>query len=306
VILVCGAADDEPVVLLLSALEAAGVDFGLLDLRTYPGGYLLSWTSDGRPPRGTLRGHDFEVELERVAGVFVRHASSAAAPTLSPALHESAALEAQAALVVILEQLPCRVVNRHNAGLANSSKWYQSRLIRAAGFRVPVSLVTTDASTAEQFSTAYLGGVIIKPLSGIRAIVRRVEPRDIDRLRRQRARVPIYLQAYVPGVNIRVHVVGDQVFATRCRSNVIDYRHAASLGGETTLEPMQLPAHVEDACRQLNDSSGLLLSGIDLKRTPEGEYYCFEVNPSPVFSWYETQTDQPISTAIVNLLARSA
>jgi hypothetical protein len=40
----------------------------------------------------------------------------------------------------------------------------------------------------------------------------------------------------------------------------------------------------------------------DLKETPDGEYYCFEVNPCPGFLYYERHTHQPISTALASLL----
>jgi hypothetical protein len=33
--------------------------------------------------------------------------------------------------------------------------------------------------------------------------------------------------------------------------------------------------------------------GIDLKVTPDDEVCCFEVNPSPAFSYYEGSTGQP-------------
>jgi glutathione synthase/RimK-type ligase-like ATP-grasp enzyme len=47
---------------------------------------------------------------------------------------------------------------------------------------------------------------------------------------------------------------------------------------------------------------GLLIAGIDLKEAPDGEYYCFEVNPSPGFAYYEQHTGQPISAALVEAL----
>jgi D-alanine-D-alanine ligase-like ATP-grasp enzyme len=46
----------------------------------------------------------------------------------------------------------------------------------------------------------------------------------------------------------------------------------------------------------------LPLAGIDLRRTASGEWYCFEVNPSPGFSFYEDATGQPISEAVATLL----
>jgi glutathione synthase/RimK-type ligase-like ATP-grasp enzyme len=46
---------------------------------------------------------------------------------------------------------------------------------------------------------------------------------------------------------------------------------------------------------------GLLVSGIDLRVTGKGEWVCFEVNPSPGFTFYEAD-GQPIAAAIADLL----
>ena len=46
----------------------------------------------------------------------------------------------------------------------------------------------------------------------------------------------------------------------------------------------------------------LLIAGIDFKVTPDGEYYCFEINPCPGFLYYEKYGGQPISLALANLL----
>lgn len=39
------------------------------------------------------------------------------------------------------------------------------------------------------------------------------------------------------------------------------------------------------------------------RRTPEGDWYCFEVNPSPAFTYYESRSGQPIGNAVARLLA---
>ena len=43
-----------------------------------------------------------------------------------------------------------------------------------------------------------------------------------------------------------------------------------------------------------------------LKLTPDQQVYCFEVNPSPAFSYYEAHTGQPIAQAIARYLAAAA
>jgi glutathione synthase/RimK-type ligase-like ATP-grasp enzyme len=51
---------------------------------------------------------------------------------------------------------------------------------------------------------------------------------------------------------------------------------------------------------------GLALAGIDLRRTDKGEWFCFEVNPSPAFTYYEEATGQPITDAVARLLLTPA
>ena len=45
---------------------------------------------------------------------------------------------------------------------------------------------------------------------------------------------------------------------------------------------------------------------MDLRSTPDGAWYCFEVNPSPGFTYYQEETGQPIADAIARLLAAGA
>jgi len=43
---------------------------------------------------------------------------------------------------------------------------------------------------------------------------------------------PAQFQAFIPGDNVRVHTVGDQLFATRIHSEAVDYRYAGQDVGE--------------------------------------------------------------------------
>jgi len=43
-------------------------------------------------------------------------------------------------------------------------------------------------------------------------------------------------------------------------------------------------------------------SGIDIRRSPEGEYVFLECNPCPMFMHFETVTGYPISDRLVDLL----
>ena len=50
---------------------------------------------------------------------------------------------------------------------------------------------------------------------------------------------------------------------------------------------------------QLSQRLELPLCGIDLKCTPDGDYYCFEVNPSPAYSYYQENSGHDIASAII-------
>ena len=50
----------------------------------------------------------------------------------------------------------------------------------------------------------------------------------------------------------------------------------------------------------------LPLCGIDLRRRPDGSYVCFEVNPMPAFSYYESNTGQPIARSLVEYMSGKA
>ncbi len=147
--------------------------------------------------------------------------------------------------------------------------------------------------------------MIYESRSGVRSVVRRLEPEQLSRLELLR-HGPAQFQAFIPGDNVRVHTVGERLFATQVLSDAVDYRYARRDGHAVTMAPTTLPREIDEACLRAARDLDLLLTGIDLKRTPGGEYYCFEVNPSPGFLYYERQTLQPISTALAELLHRGA
>jgi glutathione synthase/RimK-type ligase-like ATP-grasp enzyme len=107
----------------------------------------------------------------------------------------------------------------------------------------------------------------------------------------------------VDGTNLRVHTIGGEVYATAIRTAATDYRYAArQCGNPADLREVELSDELAEKCLALSKSLGLEFAGIDLKVTPEDEVYCFEVNPSPAFSYYEENADQPISQGLARCL----
>ena len=205
------------------------------------------------------------------------------------------------ALAIFYGLLPGRIVNRPLAGASNASKPYQTDVLQALGLAVPASLSTNSPDDAQSFVARFGGRVIYKSNSSIRSIVKLVEEKDLARLHLVR-RCPIFLQQYVEGPDVRVHVVGDAVFAEEIRSECVDYRYARQ--GENVFKAVTLPVHIAELCLSAARLCGLDFAGIDLKVSMrDGIYYALEVNPMPAYHSYDRRLDFRISDALLSLLS---
>jgi glutathione synthase/RimK-type ligase-like ATP-grasp enzyme len=304
-ILVCGGLADTVTELVCARLSDRGYPYRLLDLGSYPSGYEVSWQwQRAAHPTGFIAASDWKLDLDELSGVFIRFLGPEGhqpVDGVEPEFQTAIDFEHSTGLMALVEDLPCVVVNRIAGGMSNSSKPFQALLVRQSGLLTPPTIVTNDPAAARSFIDEFRGDVVYKSLSGIRSIVRRVGPDTKARLPFLR-HGPAQFQAFIPGTNIRVHTVGDDVFATRVSSDVVDYRYARREGGSVEMEPWTLPDALAASCLRLAHALGLELSGIDLKETPDGQVYCFEINPSPGFLYYEQRTRQPISAAVADLL----
>lgn len=305
-ILLCGIPSEAPLRLVRQAAARLGVPAVLFNQRRAAEMRLVYTLSGGGANStaplsldGALTIQDQTYPLYRFSGVYVRLVDY---PAISVPVATANAQPArlQAALVDWLEIAPLRVMNRLSAMGSNQSKPYQAQLIAAAGFSIPPTLVTNDPAAARDFLAAH-GRVIYKSISAVRSVVQDLDGARLRALEKIRY-LPTQFQAYIPGENIRVHVAGEQVFAARIVTAAVDYRYASQAGLDFTMEAVYIESEIEARCRALARLLGLPLCGIDLKRTAQGEYYCFEANPSPAFSFYQEYTDQNIAAAIVRYL----
>jgi glutathione synthase/RimK-type ligase-like ATP-grasp enzyme len=300
-ILVWGLGPEKPLELVCRELGRLGVPVLLLDQHD-----VLACAVDlavGAEVGGTLRTREHTVDLRTVTAAYLRPYESYRVPAVaregpgSVAWRHAVAFEN--AVWCWAELTPALVVNRSQAMAANGSKPYQLEQIRRLGFAVPDTLLTTDPDQALAFWERH-GTVVYKSVSGVRSIVARLRPEHRDRLA-DVAGCPTQFQQYVPGRDHRVHVVGGEVFPCEVVSDADDYRYPGPHAVQ--LKACRLPEEVEDRCRALAAALELPVAGVDLRRTPEGEWYCFEVNPAPAFAYYEEATGQPISAAVARLLA---
>ncbi|MCB0085921.1 MAG: hypothetical protein KDE47_33505 [Caldilineaceae bacterium] len=305
-ILICGISSEAPVRLVIEAAvkqRALHVVFHQREAHLYD----LHLAVDGAGLWGQLYMRHKTWRLNEFSGIYVRLMDYRDLPEHQPHMpgalnaderHKSALIHST--LDEWLEMASCPVLNRSSAMASNSSKPYQAQLIARAGLDTPATLVTNQPDAARTFWDEH-ERVIFKSISSIRSVVKELTQARLAELARIRF-LPTQFQAYVPGTNIRVHVVGDELFATRIDTEAVDYRYAGQDGLDVAMMPIVLPDAIADRCRRLAHLLNLPLCGIDLKQTPDDQYVCFEVNPSPGYSYYQERTGQNIAGAIVRYL----
>jgi glutathione synthase/RimK-type ligase-like ATP-grasp enzyme len=299
-ILLWGVSRDDPLTAVHRALREVRAPVALVDQQQLAAGRIEVHVCDGLPTRITFE--DGHVDLADVTAVYLRPYDSRHLVATSVANKAAQMYAAEEALTFWSETTSATVVNRPSAMASNNSKPYQLQLIREHGFDVPDTLVTTDPAAVEAFHEEH-GEVIYKSVSGVRSIVSRLH--DIDRLRlAEIANCPTQFQEHIPGIDLRVHVVGDMAFACEISSDADDYRYPKN-GATLDVATACLTAEQLFRCRSLAHALGLQVAGIDL-RVNGPSWYCLEVNPSPGFTFYEEYTGQPIAEAIVDLLMAAA
>ena len=299
-ILIWGLPDDPPVAAVHDALNRIGGRVTLLDQQAVLDTQ-VELTVDSEVAGLLHLGRD-TIRLGSITAVYLRPEDWRDLPAFAGADPSGAAWLHALSLHEILSSWAdltgALVVNRPAAMMANGSKPYQASWIKSLGFQIPGTLITTDPGCALEFWKRH-EKVIYKSLSGIRSIVACLSEEHLPRWG-DISSCPTQFQEYIPGADYRVHVVGEEVFACRILSTADDYRYSPE---QVDLQACELPSEVAARSRALAASMGLPVAGIDLRCTPQGDWYCFEVNPSPAFTYFQDHTGQPMAEAIARLLA---
>jgi len=302
-VLLWGLESDRPLADVYHQLSLANVPTTLIDQRR-----VLETEVElivGNEVEGFVHIGDDNIDLAEVTSVYARPYESVRLAKIAAAGRESVAWQHAAGVDDILESwlelTPALVVNRCSAMCTNGSKPYQLELIRSLGWNVPETLITTDSEAALEFWDRH-GEVVYKSVSSIRSRVSRLRPEHADRFS-DLSSCPTQFQQYISGTDYRVHVVGNEAFACEVQCAADDYRYAGDEPFE--IQACSLAPDLQEKCRILGAAMNLPLAGIDLRRTSQGEWFCFEVNPSPAFTYYEHATGQPIGQAVARLLANT-
>jgi glutathione synthase/RimK-type ligase-like ATP-grasp enzyme len=187
---------------------------------------------------------------------------------------------------------PTSAIARTPRNLASQNSLARSELM------CPKTLITTGKNAALEFREKH-GSIIYKSVSGVRNIVSRFGSGHRGRLQ-DITNCSTQFQQYIAGRDYRPHLVGGEFFVSEIISDADDYRYAIETGCSLDIRPA--PCHrIWLTMPGFGRFLGLHFSGVDLRRNQDGKWFCFEVNPSPGFSFYEEATGQPISDAVASL-----
>ncbi|MFD7976688.1 ATP-grasp ribosomal peptide maturase [Streptomyces sp. NPDC059071] len=174
------------------------------------------------------------------------------------------------------------------------------------GLTVPPTLVTNDPDDAREFISAH-DQVIYKtlrwtpyqrdgvPVTGWADPVTAAEIDDTLRV------APHLFQAVVDKVaDLRVLIVGRQVFAVRINSGLLDWRKDYSVLSYSVVD---LPGAIEKALLTYLDHYGLRSGSFDFAEDHRGDLWWLEINPNGQWGWLEPRTGLQMSAAFAALLA---
>ncbi len=206
---------------------------------------------------------------------------------------------------------PQRILDAQN-------KTYHLEVAAKTGFRIPATLMTNDPEEFLRFYAECGGSVISKPsLYGdvtyggkiYYAYTNLIKSHDLGFFRSIRY-APVVFQEYIPKkVELRVTVVGEEVFAAEIHSqrsprSKVDWRRYDL--ENTPYYIHDLPRGIARNCIRLVKTLGLRYGALDFILTPRGEYVFLELNPNGQWGWVEALTGMPISKAIADLLINGA
>jgi hypothetical protein len=176
----------------------------------------------------------------------------------------------------------------HSIAIASSNKWL-----------MPRSCLTNDYEVALSFIKS-CKMCIYKGCSSVKTWAQQVSEGDLRRLK-SITKCPVLFQELITGYDVRIHIVGEEMFAEKIISTSVDYRKVKG----NKYEKIDLPDYIVEGCRRLVKETNTPFLGIDFKISKNGQWYFLEANNLPCYQGYDLRADCNISNAIVNWFTKN-
>ncbi|MGW0778332.1 MvdC/MvdD family ATP grasp protein [Streptomyces sp. NPDC002835] len=303
--------DEDHALAVMSHLEAAGREVLRIDLADFPvrGAINLEYPAVGWPEL-TLTTPAIHAEVDRCHVAWWRRVRPFTCdPKLgTPLDHHFAVSETGQALHGLFQAMDCTWVNPPLLDGMAQHKPYQWEAARRVGLTLPRTLVTNQPERAQRFVDEIgIGRTVFKSFLATAEAWREtrvVRLQDLAHLEAVRY-APVIFQEFVVGVDLRVTIVGERVFAAEIDATDTSYPvDMRMVIGESKVRPVTLPAALTATLLRLMRHLGLVYGAVDLRRRPDGQYVFFEVNPAGQWLFAEEHAGLPITSAVAGLLSR--
>jgi hypothetical protein len=307
-ILVVAPVDDLHAASLVSVLER---DFGLpaiiWDRATLPAESKMDFRIDVHGDHLHLTTRTSSHALEDFHSVWWRRAEHPRIDesVTDPKVRRFCEAESDAFLKGALRSLRVPIVNDPFHEAVALRKPCQLSTARRVGLNIPRTLISNNAESIRDFWRSLDGNCIYKPLtspSWTFTETRILTNEDLCHLDRLRHAPMIVQEKIDKGVDVRVNIFGNAVFACEVKTS----RPQAELDWRIDVTARwyehQLPKDVASKLISLLRALKLDYGCIDMRRQPDGAYCFFEVNPSGQFLFAEIDTGQPLLRSLAQLL----
>lgn len=245
---------------------------------------------------------------EQIAGVWWRRPQkfSFEKSIVDPKVKRFCEVNCQHAIQGFFEILGDRVVDPPFRILAADRKLFQLHIAQRCDLKVPSTCATNDPDVARDFIDSQSDGVIYKIFRETTNFVTGttlLKPTELDSLHMLRHSPVIFQQFIEPDFDIRITIVGKDIFSAKLTSSKPDGRVDIRKDAICEAEPYELPHDIEQKIRRLISIVGLRYAAIDMRTNKKGEHYFLEINPVAQYLFVEVVTNQPITRTLARLLA---
>ena len=265
---------DEHARAVMDELRAKSKEYFLLDMSTFPQEMVLALAYNGNGGDFRLRRNGSEISLADCRAVWWRRPGYFVPdPTIRRESHvQFIHGECYEAFAGLWHLMPASWINHPKRDEVAGRKVYQLKVAHDVGLITPQTLVSNDVAEARAFVERMgTDRVIYKAFSATQAewretrLMGQAEMELLDSVRF----APVIFQEYIEAeVDLRITVVGDQIFAAAIHSQDSAYKFDFRMDMPSVkVEAVKLPDEIESKLLAFMRHYGLVYGAIDMRKS---------------------------------------
>lgn len=298
--------------LVRDVIRERGAPVEILDTSDFPVRTRMVLEPGGTPGRRLMHTPGGTIDLSQVRAVWWRRPQPYGLHEnlTDPVMEKFTLHEIDEAIEGLYLTLNAEWMNIPAKDACAARKIWQLDVARDVGLVTPRTLITNDPDAARAFAKAEgVTRTIYKPFQGIEEAwreTRLLKPEEMEQMDAVKYAPVIFQECIEAEADLRVTVVGDQIFPAAIDSTSAEYKVDFRMEKNMRITPTTLRPETEAGIRALMHRMGLTYGAIDFRRRPNGEDVFLEINPAGQWLFVEDATQQPITEAIADWLISAA